>query len=382
MTITERLMGVGAWSLDLDPATPQSVLQGLRLRDAGRGHLVVFPTWVDAAALDDEDALALARYTGIYLKQDRSTLTLSGMGVNGWLGDGKRGRSTQQATTRTFEGWTTFVTPDYLGTGIRSTIAGNFKVDTGPVFFNDLANLIADRYGAAWRVTNDFKLDFGTYAALFRESPTALITRHTADSGRDFDVHGVTGDLELVEDIEDWARRVVYWYEDESSGPTAIIQDGGVDPGDAPFRGPDGSAAFVDVLVEDSETDNATDATALSLAQWGRFRGVRQEISLSSTEYDIGRDIGVGDNLFVFDHDRGIYDMGNPVTYRGQVIYPDVIRCVGYSWPVRAGMGVWFRRHRKVDSSWVLEWTDLTPYVRWETGAATVDVGAKPRAMT
>ena len=378
--ITERLMGVGAWSFRLDSATPGQILDRLLLRNAGRGHVVITPTWANLAAMSDADALALSVYTGIYLKRVEETLTLSGRGVNGWLGDGNRGRSTGGSpATRTFPGWATFLTPDFLGEGIRSSIAGNFTHAPGPVLFNEVANAVADRFDAAWRVTNDFMLDFGTYAALFRSTPVAVAMRYTADSGRDLNVRGITGDLSMTRDIEDWARTVVYWWDDDGT-PTPILQTGGVSDVNVPFRNPDGTPAWVDVIVNDSQPDNSTDATALSLAQWGRFAGVRNEFSLSSTEYRIGRDITVGDNLWVFDMERGVYDLANPVVYRGQTIFPQVMRCVGYTWPVREGMGVWFRRHRKVDSTWVLEWTDLTEYIKPESGDTTVDVGAKPRS--
>lgn len=380
MTFTERLMGVGGWSLNLDPGTPTTIRNLLLPGVSSRGHVVVTSNWADLSQLEDADALALARYVGIFLDRDESGLQISGYGVNALLGDGQRGPSTGPGTaTATFADWAAACTPTFLGTGIRSSIAGNFKLTREACFWRDVADKVAARYDAAWRVTNDFKLDFGTYADLFRDTPVALIVRHREDAGRDFGVRGVTGDLNMVRETKDTARRVVYWWDDDGT-PTAVLQDGGVDAADYPFRGPDGSAAFVDAIVT-SNTDNLTDATALSLAELGKIAGVRNEITLRADEYDIGRDIQVGDNVHVYDHKRGIYDLNNPVVYRGQTIYPTVIRCVGYTWPFREGMGCWFRRYRKVDSSWVLEWTDLTRYVLPESGDTTVEVGAKPRTL-
>ena len=369
-------MGNGAWSLQLDEATPGQVLRRLRVAESGRGHIVVTPTWVDLGGMADAAALALARYTGIYLRREHATNTLSGYGVNAWLGeDDNVGRSTGGTTqTLTFEDWAAFVTPSYLGTGIRSSIPGNFKHTYDAITFRGLADSIAARYNCAWHVTPDFKLNFGTFSALFRNPPKALVVRHRDDSGRDLNIRGLHGDLDMVEDIEDWRRRIVYFYDGGSE-----IQTGGVADADTPFRGPDGSPAFVDEIVVDQQTDNSTDAQSLSLARWRQVTGVRQELTLSSVEYDIGKDVAVGDNLYVYDPDRGIYDLTRELAYRGQRIHPAVIRCVGYTWPVREGMGVWFRRYRKVDSSWVVEWIDLTPYVLWESGDTTVEVGAKPR---
>lgn len=368
-------MGVGSWALSLNPDTPGQIKDVMLPARSAYGHIVVTPTWVDLGSMDDATALSLSRYTGIYLARDEATLELSGYGVNAWLGDGQKGRSTGGTTkTDTFANWAAFVTPAFLGTGTRSTIAGNFKHIYDPTFFRELADAVAARYDAAWRVTPDFQLDFGTYDDLFREDPVTVITRSRLDAGRDFNVRGVHGDLNMTRDVEDWARRVVYFYDGGS-----IIQTGGVSDLDAPFRGPTGDPAFVDRVIVDMQTDNSTDATALALAEWRKTTGVRDQITLSAEEYDIGRDVQVGDNLHVFDRDRGIFDLTNPLLYRGQTIYPQVIRCVGYTWPVRAGMGVWFRHYRRVDDAWVLTWTDLTPFVRFESGETTVEVGAKPR---
>lgn len=384
MTVTEKLQGVGSWSVRLRPDTPAQILDALLLAKSGRGHVVITPTWLDLGALSDADALALSRYTGIYLKRVEETLTLSGYGVNGWLGDGDRGRSVGNfgtsgfgAGSGTFAEWAAALTPSFLTAGIVSSIAGTYVKVFTRTYFREIINDVAARFGAFWRVNNQFELDFGTAAALFKTTPTALIVRHRADAGRDFNVHGITGDLQMTRDVEDWAWRVLYWW---GGTPTLQVQTGGIADADVPFRGPDGSPAWVDMIIEDSQTTTSGDADALALTQWNRFTGVRNEFTLSSSEYDIARDIQVGDNVLVFDLQRGIYNTANPVTYRGQTIHPATIQCVGYTWPVREGMGVWFRRYVKPSTTWVPEWIDLSPYVMWEDGDTTVEVGAKPRA--
>jgi hypothetical protein len=382
VTVTERLMGTGSWNLTLNPATPAHIWDRLRIAESGRGHVVITATQTDMASIPDAEALALARYSGIYLKRENGSRTLSGYGVNGWLGESdKVGRSTGAWTrTGTFAQWVTFLTDTFLQPGIVSPIPGTFKQTYEPTTFRALADLVAARFDAAWRVRPDFHFDFGTYADLFREDPIALIVRHQADAGQDFSVHGIRGDLDLVEDIEQWRRRAVYFYEADPDLPlSTILQDGGVADVDVPFRGPDGSPAFVDEITVDTRTDNSTDAIPLSLAKWRAATGVRQELTLTSIEYDIGQNVAVGDLLYVFDPDRGVYDLTREETYRGQKIHPAVIRCVGYTWPIRQGMGVWFRRWRRVPGgSWELEWIDLTPYVVWESGQTTVDVGSGP----
>lgn len=383
MTVKETFQGVGVWSVRLDPATPAHVLNKTRIESSGRAHVVITTAWADLGGMPDEDALALARYTGIYLKRVDETLTLSGHGMNGWLGDGSIGPTTGGTSSlpQSFSAWATRCTPANLGVGIRSTIAGTWAKDFGLSYLRDIADGVADAFNAAWRVTNDGKLDFGTFADLFREDPIAVIVRHRADSGRDLGVRGLTGDLAMMRDVEDTPRRVIYRW-DNAGTPTDYIQTGGIADADYPFRSFDGSPMFIDKLIDDSKTTTVGDATRLSAAQLASVAGVRSEFTLTSSEYDIGRDVAVGDNVMVFDLARGVYDMANdPLVYRGQTIYPRVLRCVGYTWPIRQGMGVWLRRWVKPSTTWELEWVDLTPYVIWEDGDTTVDVGAKPRAI-
>lgn len=390
MTVTERLRGIGAWSLSLRPDTPTQVKNLMLPEVSGYGHIVITPNRVDLGAMSDEDALALSRYTGIFLARDEQNLTLSGYGVNAWLGDGNKGRSfglfgpgagagNTYITTGAFSQWVDAILQDgFLTEGTISSISGTYTVVHERGFFRDVLDAVCDRFGADWVVRPDFSLDVGTQADLFRVTPEALIVRHRADSGRDIAIRGVTGELDMTRDVEDWARRVIFWW-DDSGSPTASIADGGVAEADVPFRGPTGGPPLIDRIVDGSRVDSSGDAAALAAAHWAQTSGVRAEMTLRSNEYDIGRDVAVGDNVYVFDHERGIFDLNNPVTYRGQTIYPRVIRCVGYTWPIRQGMGVWFRRYRKVGGNWELEWIDLTPYVVWEDGNTTVEVGAKPR---
>lgn len=370
-------MGVGAWSLRLSPNTPGDVLSKVSLKRHGFGHVVVTSARLDSSALSDADMLEHARFTGVYRKQP-SEFEMAGVGVNAWLGDedGKGiilGASTS-AAGGTFANWVPLLRPTYLGTGTVSTIAGSFPNTYVQVTMRKALDEVCAFFGAEWRVGTDFKLHVGLPADLFRDTPIAVVTRR--GGGRDLSAVGVMGEVEVVRDLEDWVRSVLYYY---NSGAGVVTADGSVAAADVAYRGPTGLAADIRSVIS-SSVATVGEATPLAAAEFGKVRYPRQEIRLSSIEYDIGESVNVGDNLWVFDPERDMYDLANPVTFRGQTIFPEVIRCVGQTWPIRKGMGVYFRRF--VDnntSTWDVDWVDLTEFVEWESGDTTVEIGEKPR---
>lgn len=372
-------MGVGQWSLDIADSTPGVVREKIDVRASGFGHIVILPGHIRHQDVTDADMLRLARYVGVYRSQSASSI--SGAGLNSWLGDedGKGLVLAGAYTATTWLTWVNLLRPSFLGAGVSPASGGaSFTRVYNRTTLRPTLDEVCSFFGGEWRVTNEFKLDVGTRAQLYRTSPIAMIVRRRGDSGRDPNVTGIEGELDLSRDVEDWVRSVLYYYNNNASVYTA---SGGVAAVNVPYRYPDGSAAEIRRVVQDSTT-SASEATALGNAEYTKYRYARQELRLSSDLYDIGDDIQVGDPVWVFDDEMGIANTANQVTYRGQTVYPEVIRCVGYTWPVRNGMGVYFRRHVWNGAAWVVEWTDLTEYIEWETGATTIEVSSGPRPLT
>lgn len=376
MTFTERLMGTGDWSLPLASWTPGSVLSQISLKRFGRGHIVVTTTPVDVETLSDAQIMAQARYTGIYLRRP-SLFELGGVHSGAWLGiSDDFGDILGAATTEaSFADWVTALRPTYLSAGTVSSIAGSFNQTFQFVTRRAALDEVCAFFGAEWAVRG-FTLDVGTPADLFRAVPSTIITRRAG--GRDPNVLGVMGDINLHADLDDWARTVLQRYADDTAVYSA---NGSVAAADVPFRGPTGQQAEVRKVVSAS-VDDLAEATGLGNAEFTQVRNGHQEVTLSSIEYDIGETVRVGDALWVWDEERDLYDPGNPVPYQGGIAYPEVIRCVGMTSPIRRGMGVYFRRF--IDngtSTWDVDWVDLTEYVAFEDGETTVEVGAKPRPL-
>lgn len=82
----------------------------------------------------------------------------------------------------------------------------------------------------------------------------------------------------------------------------------------------------------------------------------------------------IGEYLWAYDREAGLYDMANETRFRGDVIYPQKLRLVGHSWPVEPGMGVYYRDK---DGAVI----DLSEWVESESGDATLEVGAFARSL-
>lgn len=380
--ITERLMGIGSWTVQLRSDTPRPIMEAIDVRRSGFGHIAITPTPIDTWAISDAQILSMVRYLGVYRKQP-SEFGMAGGGTALWISDEDgQGRSfvTSLSTTNgTFAEWVSALRPADLLAGITSTISGTLAKTYYRTGLRPPLDDVCAYFGAEWRVTNELKFDIGLPADLFRTTPTSVIVRTKGDGGRDHNVQGIVGNLDVVRDVEDWTRRAVY-YTGTAATPEVNSQDGGVADADVIFRGPFGAGAVRDRLVEGFSSPSAS-GPGYALAMYNQYKTPRQELRLSTDLYDIGQDVRVGDSVYVYDPMRGMQNLDTQITYRGKVIYPETIRCVGLQWPIRAGMGVYFRYYTKPSTTWVVNWLDLTPYVIFESGETQVEVGAKPRTI-
>lgn len=373
-------MGVGAWKLALRVDTPRRVLDRLDPRVNGFGQLVILPAPLPGGpkSVSEANLLARARYAGVLRKQTSDT-AFAGCGLNVYMGDedgkGIYDASLSVASPYGFDKWAAALRPSFLTAGITSTISGvynnTYTYKTRKTALADVCN----RFEAEWRVNPNFTFDIGLQADLFLQTPKSVIL--PKGGGRELGVRGIPGDLQVARDVEDWARRVVML---SGAGPTATAADGSVADADVQYRAPDGKALQWVKVFNAPSTVPAGSETPLATVEYFRNASARQEFTLSTEHYDIGADIRVGDMLYVYDESRGIRDLTSTVIFNGEVLRPEIIRCVGYSWPLSEGMGVYFRF--PVDNNtdtWTFDYVDLTEFVIWEDGETTVEVGAIPR---
>ena len=378
-------MGMGQWRVNLSPYAPRTLMERIRVSNVGVGlsSFVVTSSHVDPQSHTDDEMLSMARFTGVYRRQTEQ-YELSGPGVEFWLGDedGKGEIIDQLNLDAPFIGW--FEEVNSQTNGITE---GTFhEVQSGTLYDHNfdrhtprkIYDEVCKIFGAEWRLNPDFSLDAGDSYDLYSETPTTIVVRRKDEAGRDIDLRGIAGDMQLTTDLEDWVYRVKVFI-GAFDAWTVHIVDGGVSMDNNPYRSPDGIAAQVELAIEafgaiDGREDD------IGMDEYTKRTPYRREVRLSSSEYDIGSDLKVGEYTWLFDPERGVVNQDNPMYFRGGFVYPEKIRCMGMTWPIRRGMGVYLRVwNHSGPGDWDYEWIDLTPYVVWEDGDIEIEVGAVPR---
>ncbi|GAA3039733.1 fibronectin type III domain-containing protein [Streptosporangium longisporum] len=371
MAVTEVLMGLGGWAVQLSEETPREVLDRLQFF----GHVALVPGRVNVAEYQDE-LLTMARYVGVLTgRESEHRKVIKGQGMAVWLGDsddkGEVLESPIQITGATFPN------------AIRALLGSSTAVVEGTLYSaagtytgrhqwqsrRKAVDYVCSTMSCDWRVNGNATLDAGPSANLFKVTPTCVIVREGA-VGPDMTLTGLPGDMALARDVEDWTSRVVLLAEGEG----ASVATAGVNILSNPYQDLRGQPVQRTRLVSESGTAT-TNAQARAQLQLNRFSGTRNAMQLSAKDYDIRGAFVPGDWVWVYDPDSGLYDVDNEVIYRGQRINPIRLRAVEASWPVAEGMTVGYRHQ---DGTWL----DLTPYVLWESGATSVVVGELNRALT
>ncbi len=383
MTVTERHMAAGEFEVSLITETPRSTLDKIAIEKKGVGfcNLIITPDPIDVRNYSDADILTLSRYTGIYRNQP-DDFTLRGAGPSIYIADedGKGPSYTGGLSSAHgyFAEWAQLLKPSWMVAGRTSTIGGAFPKSYGPTNLGDPLAEVRKYFGAEWRVRPDLKFDFGLPADLFRMTPKALIRRELGEGGHDIDLTSLDGTLKAKRDVEDWSRRIALLTGD-TDAPTVTIANGGVAAVDVPYRAGDGSALPMDRFIDASNAPAGTEA-GLAAAQYGIFKDPHVELEVSSKQYDLGdRAFNVGDNIYVYDPLRGLVDFTIDQLSRGEIVHPKLIRCVGMTWPITLGMGVYIRRWIRSGSTWSVDYIDLTNYVVFESSDTTVEAGSPIR---
>lgn len=371
MAVTEVVMGLGSWSVNL-AAAPRELTDRLQYF----GHVAVISGRVEPRQYGDE-LLTMARYVGVLTRResDEDRLAIGGQSMNVWLGDSDdKGEILEEPVViegETFANSIRALLGDStaVAEGTLHSVPGTY---TGRHQWESRRKAVAyvcDTFGAEYRVNGNATLDAGTPAQLYRSTPTCVIVRKGAE-GRDLSLTGLPGEMQLTQDVEDFTTRVVLLAEGEGES----IATGSADISSNPYRDLRGQPVKRVRLVSESGTAT-TNAEARAQLQLNRFVGTRNALRLSTAEYIVDGSLNVGDPVYVYDPDAGLYDTGNEITIRGQRINPIVLRAFEVSWPVTEGMTVAYRTADGV-------WHDLTDYVLWEDGSTTIGVGALGRRLT
>jgi hypothetical protein len=375
VSVTQVRQALGSWSLRLRADTPRSVLAALDFF----GHVAVLPARLDPALYGD-GLLTAARYVGVLTgRADGDQVELDGAGMALWLGDAD-GKGDVYETpvvlaAETFADTIRALLPagGSVTEGTLHSVPGTYTGRHHLQSPREAIGYVCETFGTdthpvEWRVNGDGTLDAGRVSDLYATEPAAIIVRRGA--GRDMTVVALPGRLGTERDVEDFTTRVILVAEGEGEA----VATGSADAASVPYLDLHGNEVVRTRVVSESETSTGN-ADVRAQLQLNRFTGLRDAVDLSADAYDITGEFNVGDAVWVYDPDAGLFDTDNELTFRGQRINPMRLRVVEATWPVQAGMGVAFRRGNGT-------WLDLTDYVVPESGATTLKVGAFARSLT
>ena len=387
MTVDEGRMAWGSFTLSLREDTPQSVVH--KLWNSAFGLIRIFDQRVDASQVG---VSARGLFTGVL--QTMNDRTLGGPGQTWWLGrssdmwagdwdelgpysvstpvsfDGTTNGTLTQWVNETLDVCSTGISSGTIGGPSSSTkAAGSLRRRTAKTIFD---NFIVPVFGVEYRVTPELEVDVGYVSELYPVAqPAPLVVRK---GGRDPNFLGFDTDVLHPEmSVEGFLTRGTAWHR-EADYPYNVYNSHS-------YKKPDGNDLnWGHHQAISTESDEAwlqaldTQAAAAGIA--AESEDV-QSVTLSAKEYGITRRLKAGDYVYVYDVSRGLFEHGNPVNFRGQTIYPVLLRVETITWPVEHGMYVFLdNRHQ----GGALDVTDLTNYIEFEeTGQSTKMTVGRPR---
>lgn len=354
MAINQVLRKVGQWSVSLRREAPAGLVSGL----GPFGHVVVVPGRFDPVDRGQE-TLTAARYVGVLRAIQRSSggITLSGVGLESWLGDDDGKGDVHEHPGVTLSGVSFAAAIRALLPPGGSIVEGVFHSGVPGTYTNShmyqtprtAIDYVCDTMGGEWRVTPTGALDAGPAAALFRIDPSFVIVRR--DAGYDTALKALPGSVDSTRDARGYTTRAVL--------VAAALAGGTADAVTVPFKDLHGNPVKVTRVIDEQDDTLIANAPARAQAALNATNVIATTTRLSATDFDVAGDFQPGDAVWVWDPEAGVFDTANEVVFRGQVMNPAKVRVVSVTWPVQDGYTV---AYRDKDGGWV----DLTPWVQWE----------------
>lgn len=401
MPITEQLMDVGSFEVNLDPATPQRVLDDIGINRRLWSTYVHTPAHFTLGDLDDADLLSVARYTGRVLGQPHDRLGVRGEQIVSWLGQDDGGdlfsgvdTSVSGLDLEAHLDARVFAAANGLTKGSVNSNGTTFTHarEGGDTRREMLDTLAASAPGGPyfWRCnSNDFTIDVDLLATLWptATTPTVILSE---EGGRAIGVVGLYAEI-AVDDI------------DGSEVRTAVQ----VDWNDGTGNGT--SSASLPATYGDLVGGSPTDIHYMDwrpkrpqppTERWRRFAvwaikaqaradilaqrdvnersQIRTEITADLHDLvDPWRfDITPGNTVYLSDLDRGLVNTVNEVYYRGEATHPTTGRVDEMITPLHEGGGHYLRCFDGVSA---FEWIDLTQYVLPEDGPVQLGIDRRSR---
>lgn len=375
MSVTEALMQVGSWNLKLDNA-PIDV----RRQFDWFGNIVITPARVRDPNVDFDDLVASAAYSGIVLKRNMGEGRFGGLGLGGYLQTGRGHSGSIAPSTPTWpadfdEILTAWITGNAnsngleLGTDLGAAATQMQSMEAGTYFpptkprIDEAAKFTNNEYV----IRPDGTVDYGFSQLLFAYTPTVLLS--PSHRGKDVVSALEISQWSVDQDLMDFRNYAYAKSQDETYEVVASYSSSL-----APLYcwKLNGQVRYVERISVNS--NDTTDVDAAAEAAGSEFGEVNFRIGCSVDEFCLPRLMIPGDWVWVWDPDNDITG-GSEVIHFGQSIFPQRIRCMGYTWPIQSGMGVYAVNNQTQAI------TDVTDFVAWETGTTKIDLGSPPKKL-
>jgi hypothetical protein len=390
MSVTQVYQALGSFEFELTGNVPRELLDTIEYF----GHIAIIPGRLDPKMYED-NILDVARYVGVVRKKKiaddgrtnliQDDIRISGVGMEFWLGDedGKGDVIENELLfdTDTFSTAITALVPDALTVGTIHAVSGSYtgrhQYETPRVAIKYVCDTMSTSdIPVGYRVNNDGSVDAGPESDLFVTDPVCIIVKKGVTQGEDMFMRSLESTMDQDYDMEDFTTRVVMLAEEsEEQLSTGSADIDTVSPGTNTFKDLQGNPLRMTRLVSESDTIETNAATRAELAL-RNYLEPHRSVTIAADDYEFYGSFQVGDYVWAYDPDGGIFDLSNEVYVRGVRINPIKLRVTEADWPVTDGYTV---AYRDADGTWY----DLTDYIHWEEEQpSNITVGDFTRNLT
>jgi hypothetical protein len=361
---------LGSFEFELLGNVPREILDAIDHFD----HIAVIPGRIDPQQYGD-GCLPVARYVGVVRRKKiaddgrtnliQDDIRISGVGMEFWLGDDDgKGAVIENYVDFTGASFNTVMNtlrPASVAAGTNYSVAGTYSgrhvYETPRSAIQYVCETMStEAIPVGYKVSNDCKLYAGPESDLFVTNPTCVIMRKGSTQGEDMFLRSLPSTVDMDIDMEDFATRVVMLA--ESDGENLATGTADLSPGINVYKDLFGNSLLLTRLVNESDTleENADTRAELALRS---TVAPHRTLTISTQDFDVHGSFEVGDYIYVYDPDSGLFDLANEVYIRGVRVNPVKLRVTELDFPITDGYTVAHRDKNGV-------WTDLSDYVHYE----------------
>jgi len=379
--ITEILMQHGSFSVPLRDDTPYDIWEKISGSEnaaspntvGSPGHIVITPQELEPAKHGGAATLAAARYTGVIIRKAKPSrrLDLSGTGLLWWL-QTPEGLADIIRTEVVLSGSTVSNALDQLLPAAisKGTVTEPAGTATSNHHFEsplEAIRTVMSTTHCEFRINPDGTIDAGAYTDLFNITvPTVCASRDA--SGSDPNFFGIPiRNAKAVRDYSLMATGGLVFSQVED-GTRSLFASAIRSTSERDLLGNTSVREFVE------EASPGADVVTAGYVQSRLAEYVtRSTFTLETDYYEVEGGMPVGDAWHIYDPPAFV-DLTNPIFFRGDILYPMMLRVVEATWPLRDGMGVYYRPSTGTGTAGAVEdvdWIDVTRFVAWESRSTT-----------